>query len=604
MKIKSPTSMNASPDSVLVPLPQTDAWLWYDTRTTRLITPQAGFSIEELEIEGFMPFPIDYPSGNLPIHLMLQSQLLSSLLYSDTEGKSVCFTASDSIHRITEKAPVFLGSLQDFPEATMMIQHPYPYPPKEHGTTAIILDKNQQYQYYFKDLPLATQERQKAISQLIEEMQSIPQEETFSVFVDCPEELQAMVQQLAEDYYNHHHQKQQSIPAMADVFNNGMTDIFTFLPFQAFPAAAISRKPIFKDGKVETYGDWQQELTDKENEVILSYAYTKPSGTIYLQVRGDATGTSRDMVMAELIEHIKKKSDLDSDVFLAMIAQLMRGTKDEQGNTWISAQQILKYRGIRPKMNKTDSGREYTGGHRWEDIEEISHRVKSMERDWIKIHELEIIDETTSKSKRKRPRKTISRESRLFMFGDKITHRQQSLDDTTNEIIDVAWQYRESSWMLPFIEGPNRFTGILFEKVLNYDPYHEKWEKRLSKHFLFWLRTNASRERKPYPYIGELLKELNLDIDEERPHRTKDRFEKAMDRLAGDGILTWDYKEKFNLPPRKWLPTWLQQQITVEDPPMVKNQYASIKAKAQVIRAEQRAVQQKKAKKTNGKEGK
>src|SRR5207248_2316121 len=129
-----------------------------------------------------------------------------------------------------------------------------------------------------------------------------------------------------------------------------------------------------------------------------------------------------------------------------------------------------------------------------EDIEEIAQRVRSMENRWIKIHELEIIDQSSAKGKRKKPRKTISRESRLFMFGDKITHKQHSLDGTSSEIIDVAWQYRESSWMVPFLDGPNRFTGYLFDKVLNYDPYHEKWEKRMGKYFLFWMRTNASKE--------------------------------------------------------------------------------------------------------------
>jgi len=37
--------------------------------------------------------------------------------------------------------------------------------------------------------------------------------------------------------------------------------------------------------------------------------------------------------------------------------------------------------------------------------------------------------------------------------------------------------------------------------------------KRLSKHFLGWLRTNASKAKKPSIYIGALLQELNLDID-------------------------------------------------------------------------------------------
>jgi len=189
------------------------------------------------------------------------------------------------------------------------------------------------------------------------------------------------------------------------------------------------------------------------------------------------------------------------------------------------------------------------------------------------------------------------------MFGDKITHRQHKLDGTTSEVIDVAWQYRESSWMIPFLKGPNRFIGILFEKVLNYDPYHEKWEKRLSKHFLGWLHATASKAKKPGISIAALLQELNLDIDIGNPHRTKERFVQAMDRLMADGLLTWDYKDEVKLPARKWLPTWLQQQIIVDDPPTLKERYLPIKTAATVIRAQDRVQRQnqrkKGAKKTN-----
>jgi len=84
--------------------------------------------------------------------------------------------------------------------------------------------------------------------------------------------------------------------------------------------------------------------------------------------------------------------------------------------------------------------------------------------DWVKIQELEIIDETAAKGKLKSHAKRSHGKSRLFMFGDRITHKQHKLDGTTSEVIDVAWQYRESSWMIPFLKGPNRFIGILLRR--------------------------------------------------------------------------------------------------------------------------------------------
>jgi hypothetical protein len=116
---------------------------------------------------------------------------------------------------------------------------------------------------------------------------------------------------------------------------------------------------------------------------------------------------------------------------------------------------------------------------------------------------------------------------------------------------------------------------------------------------MFWLRTNASHEQKPDLYIGKILNELNLNIEEDRPQRTRDRFEKAMNRLASDNLLTWRYKEEYTPAPRKWFSTWLQQQIVVEDPPNLKNQYMSIETAAKGIRLEEK-VSQRKRRKTKG----
>ena len=132
--------------------------------------------------------------------------------------------------------------------------------------------------------------------------------------------------------------------------------------------------------------------------------------------------------------------------------------------------------------------------------------------------------------------------------------------------------------MLPFVQGANAYTGALMQDMLNLDPEHELFEKRLAKYFFWWLRTNARHENKPQICIGDLLHLLNLSIDERHPQRTQDNFERAMDRLEakiprtntksrkGEMLqqhLTWSYAEDFRKPSKNWLPTWLQQKIVV-----------------------------------------
>lgn len=400
-------------------------------------------------------------------------------------------------------------------------------------------------------------------------------------------EVRRMAKELAKAYQAHHEQvtgvdsplpENKPLPDIASAFHQvggeEVAEMYTPLPFQSFPKAAIAKPE-----------EWQQVAGEKEGELILSHAISKPSGTTFTQVRREVSDpTQRDAVLAKMWEQVKRFSDLHSDIYLAMVVQLKMGKKDEQGFTWITADQLLDYRGIKRKENPGDLPTHPTGGHRMERREEVAGCVGDMQDVFIKIQELEIIDDAASGNKRRLPKTTLNRLSRLFIFGDVVTHNTLPLDGPSKSIT-IAWQFRESAWMLPFLDGPNRFTGILFKKILNYDPFHEVWEKRLSKHFLFWLRTNARHTLKPSVTIGTLLEEYNLEIDERNPQRTRDRFEKAMNRLQSDGLLIWRYKDELHLPARKWLPTWMAMQITVEDPPIIKSQYLRIQAAARIVEA-------------------
>ncbi len=405
------------------------------------------------------------------------------------------------------------------------------------------------------------------------------------------EGIQQMAKDLALAYWKHHQsQNEKAIPDIAHIFKTGVSEAMTSLPFQAYPYAVIAPK-----------GDWREITSEQEHEVVIAFQRSKKSGTAIVQVRGDATGQNREMVRTNLSEQVKKLSDLDSDVFLAMVAQLQKGHKDEGGNTWITASQILDYRGIVPIMKPTNAGQR-RAGHRQEDIEAISRCISSMENTWIRVYEQEIIDSDAGKGK-KRGRSKITRESRLFMFGDIIYHHELGIDGTQGKSYPIAWQYRESNWMLPFLEGPNRFTGILLQKTLNYDPHNELWEKRLAKHFMVYLRLNASHHEKPPIKIQTLFDELNLPINERFPQRTRDRFEKAMDILQKDGHLIWDYQKKEQPPSRNWLATWLGYHIVVESPEQIKNQYLPIANHAQVVRSQNR-IQRKSGGKKRGKTAK
>jgi len=534
--------------------PEKDMWMWISDETLVSITPPDGTSADDWEIlpyNGLVPYPHNETHGPLHFFVLLQSQMLLSLLYENT-----CMTMPESITHTT-KALVILGSLQDFPETTIKVRHLYPYPPKEHGTTAFVLGK-EQYRYYIKDLSPDAQDRQKKISQLIETLQSLPQEETFNVFVDSPEELRTMVQRLAEDYYQHHQSqtpRKRAIPHTPNLFEHGSSNTSSCLPIQAVIAGIQDARSVAVQ--------WQ-----KPEGHAPFFRYEKPKGTAIVEYKtGEKTEVFDDKTTASLWRQVKNFSDDDADVVLALFAQLIRPSGND-GTTWFLAAQFLDYRGIQPIM-KSDvpGGKKRRAGHRQEDIKAVGDSIGRIENIWITLHQW--IDETAS-GKKKRKRTEFTHKGRLLMVEEAYTQRELPEGDTESDPgIEIGWRIRPGSWLRTFLESPNRQVANLCQKSLQYDPYREQWEKRLSRYFMFHGHINThggggtfNRE------IGKMLQEVSLEADQRKPQRTRDRFEKAMNTLVGDKIIQeWCYEADVSLPTKGWLPTWLEQKITIHIAP-------------------------------------
>ena len=617
------------PLSVILPIPDTPKpglprlWLWSPWEPDKLTRSPAN----QLIAEGWIP---SADQGNITSAGVLQTQLYETLHQIIPESQSTqLWYKSDSPQ---EPFPVVLAfSIPDtIYDDLRMIPLLSPFPLPQMGEYAFIANQdNSLTLYHIKNLSPEAQQRWETLGDMlkalsfplmwpaftkqhaivldeqasslldegsalaeasihIENLRNVLQRENLS---HLWQEVQRMARELAEAYYLHHQsnkaQVAQSLPKIVNVFQEGISEVFTGLPFQAYPDAVIARK-----------ATWEEIFSAQEHEVIIAHSRVKPGGTTTTQVRGDATGKDREIVLADLRAQVNKLSDLHSDIYWAMVAQLVKGPKDEGGNTWISVQQLLAYRGIEP-IHKIENGHQRPAGHRMEDKFDYSQIISSMENTWIKVSNMEIIDnEAESGKDKKRGRSRITRESRLFMFGDIVYHQELSLDGEPGRRYPIAWQYRASNWMFPFLDGPYRFVGVLLEKTLNYDPHNEFWEKRLAKYFMIYLRTQASKHNRPIK-IQELFDECNLITDERNPQRTRDRFEKAMNTMLKDGHLQqWDYQENMKaLPARRWLATWMNYHIVVENAQRTEEPYNSIRTHAQALRLQVRSQSPGKGKK-------
>ncbi len=309
-----------------------------------------------------------------------------------------------------------------------------------------------------------------------------------------------------------------------------------------------------------------------------TYVYSRDDGTTHIQMRpGDPEALLDATTIQSLWEQVRQLSDIDGDVLLTMIAQAIAAPQDEKGGTWITSKSILDYRGIKP-ITKKENGRVRRAGHRQEDLSEVASCISRMSNTWITVEqwiEGDINQDQQKKRSKKQRKYLYTRDSHLIVITD-VIHQQELLRESGSQksrqneaerpSFAVAWRYQLGSWLDPFLQGANRQVAWLLQQVLSYDPYHQMWEKRLGRYFTFHMRMNLAKGNITITReIGTLIEELSLPINHRDPERTRQRLEKALKYLVGDGIISsWNYHaENPKLPSRKWLETWLRCKIQV-----------------------------------------
>ena len=357
------------------------------------------------------------------------------------------------------------------------------------------------------------------------------------------------------------------LPAISNAVADGKATIWTALPFQVYPQAVSNAA----SGATR----WKEKQMS-ESRFSVSYDFRKGSGSTLISMLSPADELNAQNARTSIWNLLRGMSDLDADVYLAFLAQLVktRHNRDKDGWTWITAPQILDYRGIRPRTEKTEHGKEYRAGHRHEDIAPIEVCVYRMWVTRITVDQAIFEEPVPGRGKRKATKRVrYTRESPLFQFGERLTKQElwPSQEGMIAPKMEIAWQIKESAWMEPFIAGTNEMTGDLLQSCLHYDYYHEVWEKRMSQYLMFHLTMNR-HSTSITRQIGAIIEELSLnqEMDERYPGRAKDRFEKALNRVKSDGhIGQWRYKEEVKLPARKWLPTWLANGVVFTRPAIV-----------------------------------
>jgi hypothetical protein len=315
-----------------------------------------------------------------------------------------------------------------------------------------------------------------------------------------------------------------------------------------------------------------------DNDRTTAPTYSHPigrhgkGGTVDVSLRGhDGLPSVENSVFPTLWEKVSQLSDLTGDVLLAALAQWLDTGEPE--NTWITVEVILQYRGIRPMIKQEGESRR-KAGYRLEDRMVIARCFEELDRLWLHLVNVEVVERENKLRRGKR----LRLESKAVVISDRIA--QGGLFGT---YIPVAWFYRPGSWATPFLREGYRQTALLAQQSLQYDPYREDLEKRLSRYLAFHWRIQASSANYDQPYrVHTLLEAINKQPNRRYPQRTRERLEKALDRLQKDGVIhRWEYGRwsEEEAGRRNWLGHWLGWTVEISPPTKVVERYDSISKK-------------------------
>jgi|GEM_PF-3391657 len=238
----------------------------------------------------------------------------------------------------------------------------------------------------------------------------------------------------------------------------------------------------------------------------------------------------------------------------------------------------LRMRGLKPRKNSRGYGCQYEV----EQYKKWAAHMAKLQNTWITVFKMDVTEIHEGKRGPFKKRAQWGGQSRTIdvenRFGPLLLTGE--MDFTKN----IAWQYRLGGVFAKFLFGPGRQTALLSCEALRYNPKTQQWEKRLTRYFAWQWRIRQKNGSYLDPYkVETLISAIKEKIDERHPMDTKNRLEKALDKLQEDRVIAgWQYEDAWdeNVTKKRgggpWWKDWLFAKIHIEPPLGVTDHYKNI----------------------------
>jgi hypothetical protein len=220
---------------------------------------------------------------------------------------------------------------------------------------------------------------------------------------------------------------------------------------------------------------------------------------------------------------------------------------------------LLSLRGL--TRHRGGQGRRggYMAHQRTKMLQSLSH-IQNL---WLTMAELETYNgEDARPGRRRRKPTTRAIQSRAVVITDLMG--QLRLDG----FVDVEkFIFRPGKVFAYFLAGPGRQTALLSAKALQYDPYRQTWEKRLTRYLSWQWRCEARTGNYLQPFEATtLLKAVGHPVNRRRLAWQRERLEKTLDTIQHDQVITaWQYAQEHD--------DWPKSTVLIEPPDRIREQY-------------------------------
>ncbi|MBM7599974.1 DNA-binding transcriptional regulator YiaG [Virgibacillus halotolerans] len=389
--------------------------------------------------------------------------------------------------------------------------------------------------------------------------------------------------------------------------NDWITKIFTEMDIEKWPMSKITESLNLRESAIiKTRKDITVTLLNQGNLLVMSNAVYQSvresisnnkfqyyndtrwptaildKGSIKGTVQLKPIKTSEDSTTIQhLWSQAKDLSELDVDVFDSLCSYYLSKAKHHEDIVEIHLNDLLSMRGLKAKLG--GGGRR--GGYEVKQRMQILQALSKIQSLWINLEKIIVYEKGRPVQK--------ALQGRAFIFKD-LNHNDYHIE---RHLTEKKIFYMVGEVFANFLRGSGRQVAFLPIQALQYNPYHEVWEKKLTRYLSWRWRTQARGGDYLQPHkISTLLDAIGLEMNGRTPSRTRERLEKAFDILLEDGVIaSWQY-EKWNediAMNNGWSRIWENATIIIDPPELIKEQYRPIGKKRKVQTSHQKIDNQK-----------